>query len=392
MPEIVITGAVRTAVGTFGGSLKDISAVTMGSLVIEEALKRSKVEPSSVDEVIMGHVLQAGLGQNTARQASIQAGIPEEVPALAINQVCGSGMKAVHLAAMSIQTGQASLVVAGGMESMSQAPYLLPKNRWGQRMGDGTVVDSMVKDGLWCAFHDIHMGMTAENIASTYGITREEQDHYAALSQNRTEEAQKKDLFQEEILPISIPRRKKEPLIFEKDEHPRPGATQEALAKLRPAFKKDGTVTAGNASGINDGASALVLTSREYARENGLPILGHIVDMAAVGVDPSIMGVGPIPATRKVLTRQGLSVEDLDLVEANEAFAVQALAVMRDLGLHSTKVNPNGGAIALGHPIGASGARILTTLLYAMKRRGGGRGLATLCVGGGQGLATLVEM
>lgn len=391
MCEVVIVSGVRTAVGTFGGSLKSISPVMMGAQVIEETLKRGRVDPSSVDEVIMGHVLQAGLGQNTARQASMKAGIPHHVPAMTVNQVCGSGMKAVHLACMAIMTNQSQFVVAGGMESMSSSPYLLPHNRWGKRMGDGSVIDSMVKDGLWCAFHDIHMGMTAENIAAQYSITREEQDEYAALSQNRAEEAQREDRFQEEILPLSIPQRKKDPLIFKKDEHPRQGVTKEGLAKLPPAFKKDGTVTAGNASGINDGAAALLLTSKEVATREGLPILATIVDMEAVGVDPAIMGIGPIPATRKILTRQNLGVKDLHLIEANEAFAVQSIAVKRDLDLPLEKLNVNGGAIALGHPIGASGARILITLLYALKGRGGGRGIATLCVGGGQGLATLIE-
>lgn len=391
MREVVIVSAVRTAIGTFGGALKDIGAISLGSLVIKEVLKRGQVHPESVNDVYLGQVLQGGLGQNPARQASVGAGIPYAVPATTINQVCGSGMKAIQLGSMAIATGHAEIVVAGGMENMSQAPYLLPNNRWGMRMGDGKVVDTMIKDGLFCAFHDLHMGLTAEELSEIYSITREEQDAYAAMSQNRTEMAQEQGFFEEEILPLEIPQRKKEPLLFAKDEHPRPNVTKEDLARLGPVFKKDGTVTPGNASGLNDGAAVLLLTSKEKAKTLSLPVLSKIQDFSCIGLEPLQMGMGPLYATRAILKRQDLTLEDIDLIEANEAFAAQSLALAKEFQWDQKKVNVNGGAIALGHPIGASGARILVTLLYAMKRRGAQRGLATLCVGGGQGLATLVE-
>ncbi|QTL97370.1 acetyl-CoA C-acyltransferase [Iocasia frigidifontis] len=390
MKEVVIASAVRTAIGTFGGSLKGIKTVNLGAEVIKEALKRAKVKSSEVDEVIMGNVLQAGLGQNSTRQSAIYAGLPYEVPSMTINKVCGSGLKAVHLAAQAILLGDADIIVAGGMENMSQAGYLLEKARWGERMGDGKLVDLMIKDGLWEAFNDYHMGITAENIAEQWRITREEQDEFAASSQQKAEKAISTGRFKDEIIPLEIPQRKGDPIIFSQDEHPRTGTTVEKLAKLRPAFKKDGTVTAGNASGINDGAAALVVMSAEKAKELGITPLATIKAYATAGVEPEIMGTGPIPATQKALQKANLKVSDLDLVEANEAFASQSLAVLKELSLDSEKVNVNGGAIALGHPIGASGARILVTLLYEMEKRDSKNGLATLCIGGGQGAAIIV--
>lgn len=391
MKEVAIVSAVRTPVGAFGGALKDISAVKLGSKVIKESLQRAGVEASEVDEVIMGNVLQAGLGQNPARQAALEAGLAEEVPSMTINKVCGSGLKSIHLGWQSIMLGESDVVVAGGMENMSQAPYLLPKGREGYRMGDGKVVDSMINDGLWCACNDYHMGQTAENLSNKYEISREQQDEFAAESQKRAVEAIESGRFDDEILPIEIPQRKGDPVVFDKDEHPRKGTTAEKLGKLRPAFTKDGSVTAGNASGINDGAAAVVLMSLEKAEALGLKPLAVIKANASVGVDPTIMGIGPAYATRKIMEKTGYSLEDIDLIEANEAFAAQSLAVQKELGWTNDKVNVNGGAIAIGHPIGASGTRIFVTLLHEMIRRDAHRGLATLCIGGGQGVATLIE-
>lgn len=391
MKEVVIASAVRTAVGTYGGSFKNVPAVDLGAVVVKEAIKRAGIKADQVDELIFGNVLQAGLGQNVARQVSVHAGIPIEVPSFTVNKVCGSGLKTVELAAQAIAAGEADIVIAGGTENMSQAPYVLNNNRWGQRMGDGKVIDEMIKDGLWDAFNDYHMGITAENVAEKWNLTREEQDEFALRSQLRAEEAIKGGRFKDEIVPVEVPQRKGDPKIVDTDEHPRFGSTIEGMAKLRPAFKKDGTVTAGNASGINDGAAALVVMSKEKAEELGVEPLATIVSYASAGVDPSIMGTGPIPASRKALEKANLTVKDLDLVEANEAFAAQSLAVAKELGLDMEKTNVNGGAIALGHPIGASGARILVTLLYEMAKRDAKHGLATLCIGGGQGTALIVR-
>ncbi len=389
--EAVVVSAVRTAVGTFGGSLKDISPVELGALVISSALEKANLKPEQVDEVIMGSVLQAGHGQNVARQAALKAGLPIAVPCLAINKVCGSGLKSVTLAAAGVVAGDADIVVAGGMENMSAAPYLTAGARWGLRMGDSIMTDSMVKDGLWCAFNDYHMGMTAENVAVKYNIGREEQDQFALQSQQKAQAAIESGRYKDEIVPVEVPQKKGDPLVFAVDEHPRM-ATLEALAKLKPAFKKDGTVTAGNASGINDGAAAVVVMSAKKAKELGIKPLAIVKSYASAGVDPAIMGTGPIPATRKALTIAGWSVSDLQLIEANEAFAVQALAVCQELEFDPSIVNVNGGAIAIGHPIGASGARIFVTLLHEMHKRKNKRGLATLCIGGGQGIACTVEM
>lgn len=392
MREVVIVSAVRTAIGKFGGSLTPLSAPQMGAIVIKEALNRAGVKPELVDEVIMGNVLQAGLGQNPARQAAIFAGMPVEVPAFTVNKVCGSGLKCVELAAQSILAGDNDIVVAGGMESMSNAPFTVPgKARWGLKMGDQKMIDVMIRDGLWDAFNDYHMGITSENVAEKFGVTRKDQDEVAARSQARAIEAIKSGAFKEEIVPVTIKTKKGEK-VFDTDEFPREGTTMEVLAKLRPAFKKGGTVTAGNASGLNDGAAALVLMTAEKAAELGLKPMAKIVSYASAGVDPAIMGIGPIPASRKALAKAGLEVKDLDLVEANEAFAAQTVEVGRELQLDWDKTNVNGGAIALGHPIGASGARILVTLLYALKHRNKKLGLATLCIGGGMGTATVVEM
>lgn len=391
MREAVIVSSVRTAVGKYGGSLAGIPAADMGALVINEALRRAGIEPNQVDEVIMGNVLQAGLGQNPARQAAVKAGIPHEVPAWTLNKVCGSGLKTVGLAAQLISAGEADVIVAGGMENMSAAPYLVEKGRWGYRMGDAKLVDAMIRDGLWCAFNDVHMGITAENIAAKYGITREEQDAFAARSQQRAIAAIDEGRFKEEILPVQLPSKKGDPVNFDTDEFPRRGTTVEVLAKLKPAFKKDGTVTAGNASGINDAAAAVVVMSAEKAVELGVKPLFTVRSTASAGVDPAYMGLGPIPASKKALAKAGLTIADIDLIEANEAFAAQALAVVRELDMPANITNVNGGAIAIGHPIGCSGTRILVSLLHEMKRRGSKYGLATLCIGGGQGTALVVE-
>ena len=391
MREVVIVSAVRTPVGKFGGALADLAAVDLGSLVIKEALKRAEIQPQLVDEVIFGNVLQAGLGQNPARQAAVKGGIPVEASAFTVNKVCGSALKCVELAAQAIIAGDAEVVVAGGMESMSNAPYVTSaKARWGLRMGDAQLTDVMVKDGLWCAFNDYHMGITAENVAEEFGVTRQVQDQTAYGSHAKAVEAIESGAFKSEILPITIKSKKGETVV-DTDEGPRKGLTLESLATLKPAFKKDGTVTAGNASSINDGAAALVIMSADKAKELGIKPLAKIVSYASAGVDPSIMGVGPVPATRKALSKANLEIKDLDLIEANEAFAAQWCAVGEQLGLDPEKINVNGGAIALGHPIGASGARILVTLLYAMQARKLKRGLATLCIGGGQGTAIIIE-
>lgn len=390
MREVVIASAVRTAVGKFGGTLKDVPAAELGAVVIKEALTRANIKPESVDEVIMGNVIQAGLGQNVARQALVKAGLPEEVPGFTLNKVCGSGLRAVSLAAQMIKAGDADIIVAGGMENMSAAPYVMPGARWGQRMGDGKIVDTMVYDALTDAFEGYHMGVTAENIAERWGITREMQDEFAAASQQKAEAAMVAGKFKDEIVPVIIKSRKGD-VVFEKDEFPRYGTTAESLGKLKPAFRKEGTVTAGNASGINDGAAAIVVMSAEKAEELGIKPMAKIVSYGSKGLDPGIMGYGPFHATKKALEASGLTMEDIDLVEANEAFAAQSLAVAKDLGFDMEKVNVNGGAIAIGHPVGASGARILTTLLYEMEKRDAKRGLATLCIGGGMGTALIIE-
>jgi len=391
MKEVVIVSAVRTPIGSFLGSLAQIPAVDLGALVIKESLARINLDPRRVDEVIMGNVLQAGLGQNPARQAAMKAGIPQEIPSYTVNKVCGSGLKTVGLAYQAIVAGDADIVVAGGMESMSQAPYVLSKARSGYRMGHDTLVDSMIKDGLWCAFTDVHMGITAENVAAKYGITREEQDRFALLSQERAIKAIDEGKFKDEIVSVVIPQKKGEPVVFDTDEFPKRGTTLEKLAALKPAFKKDGTVTAGNASGLNDGAAAVVVMSAEKAQELNLKPLAVIRGFGSAGVDPAYMGLGPIPASQKALKKANLTIADLGLIEANEAFAAQALAVVKELELNPEITNVNGGAIALGHPIGASGNRILVTLLYEMQKRNVKYGLATLCIGGGQGAALVVE-
>ena len=392
MREVVIASAVRTAIGKFGGSLLPLSAPELGAIVIKEALKRANVPGEKVDEVIFGNVLQAGLGQNPARQASIKAGLPIEVPAFTVNKVCGSGLKCVELAAQSILAGDNDIVVAGGMESMSNAPFVTSgKARWGLRMGDSKLVDVMIKDGLWDAFNNYHMGITSENVAEKFGVTREDQDEVSARSQQRAIAAIKSGAFKDEIVPVTIKTKKGE-TVFDTDEFPREGTTTEILAKLRPAFKQGGTVTAGNASGLNDGAAALVIMSAEKAQELGIKPMAKILSYASAGVDPAIMGIGPIHASRKALSQAGLEVKDLDLIEAHEAFAAQFVEVGRELNFDPDKVNVNGGAIALGHPIGASGARILVTLLYALKNRDKKLGLATLCIGGGMGTSAVVEM
>jgi len=391
MRRVVIASAVRTAIGTFGGALAGVSAPDLGAVVIREALRRANVAPAQVDEVLMGIILQAGLGQGPARNASVKAGIPVTVPATTINKLCGSGLKAVTLAAQAISNGDAEIVVAGGMENMSAAPYLLPTARFGARMGNTPLVDGMIYDALTDVFNQYHMGITAENVAEKYGISRQEQDEFAAASQQKAAAAQAAGRFADEIVPVVIPQKKGEPLVFNQDEFIRPGTTVEKLALLKPAFKKDGTVTAGNASGINDGAAALVLMSEEAARSCGIRPLATLVSFASAGVDPAIMGIGPVDASRKALAKAGLTLDDIDLIEANEAFAAQSLAVGKELGWDPARVNVNGGAIALGHPVGASGARILVTLLYEMARRDVKRGLATLCIGGGMGIAAIVE-
>ncbi|WP_315070799.1 acetyl-CoA C-acetyltransferase [uncultured Clostridium sp.] len=391
MKDVVIVSAVRTALGSFGGALKDVSAVDLGALVIKEAVNRAGVKPELIEEVIMGNVIQAGLGQNTARQSTIKAGLPQEVSAMTINKVCGSGLRAVSLAAQMIKAGDADVIVAGGMENMSAAPYALKSARWGQRMGDGKMVDTMISDALFDAFNNYHMGVTAENIAKEWGLTREEQDAFAAASQQKAEAAIKSGRFKDEIVPVVIPQRKGDPKVFDTDEFPRFGTTAETLAKLKPAFIKEGTVTAGNASGINDGAAAFVVMSAEKAEELGIKPMAKIVSYGSKGLDPAIMGYGPFHATKKALEKANLTIEDLDLIEANEAFAAQSLAVAKDLKFDMSKVNVNGGAIALGHPVGASGARILVTLLHEMEKRDAKKGLATLCIGGGMGTALIVE-
>ena len=389
--KVVIVAAARTAIGTFGGSLASISAPKLGATVIKALLEKTGITPDSIDEVILGQVLTAGSGQNPARQAAIYAGLPETVPAMTINKVCGSGLKAIHLAAQAIKCGDASIVIAGGQENMNQAPHVLPQSRTGTRMGDWKLLDTMVVDGLWDAFNDYHMGTTAENIAKKFNISRKEQDEFAARSQQKTEAAQSKGLFADEIVPVFIPQRKSDLIKFDKDEFPRAGVTAESLAKLSPAFDKAGTVTAANASGLNDGAAMVILMSESKAKELGLQPLATIKAYASAGVNPEIMGTGPIPATKLCLNKAGWTINDLDLIEANEAFAAQAISVNRELGWDTNKVNVNGGAIALGHPIGASGCRILVTLLHEMKRRKASKGLATLCIGGGQGVALAVE-
>jgi acetyl-CoA C-acetyltransferase len=388
--DVVILSACRTAIGTFGGVFKDVSAIELGTTAVREAVRRAAVRPDQVDEVILGCVLQAGLGMNPARQAAIKAGLPDSVPATAVNKVCGSGLKAVMLAAQAITAGDAEVIVAGGTENMSRAPYLLPGARWGERLGNGKAVDHMIHEGLTDAFHDIHMGVTAENLVERYGISREDQDAFAAESQRRAEAAIKAGAFKDEIVPVVVSGKKGETRI-DTDEHPRPGTTAESLARLKPAFKKDGSVTAGNASGINDGAAALVVASAERARRLGLSPMARIVAYASAAVDPKVMGIGPVPAVRKALEKASLAAEAIDLFELNEAFAAQSLAVLRELKLDAHKVNVNGGAIALGHPIGASGARILVTLLHALRVHGKRYGVAGLCIGGGQGVAMLVE-
>ncbi|KES14002.1 Acetyl-CoA acetyltransferase [Snodgrassella alvi SCGC AB-598-P14] len=391
MTKTVIVSAARTAIGSFNGSLASVSAINLGKVVIDEALKRAALDAGAVNEVIMGNVLQAGLGQNPARQAALNAGIPSSVPAFTVNKVCGSGLKSIVLATQSILTGDNDIVVAGGMENMSQAPYLLgSKARWGLKMGNAELYDTMVNDGLTCATNHYHMGITAENIAEQYSISREEQDELALRSQKLATEANNKGDFEAEIVPVTISSRKGD-IIFKQDEYPKADSTAEGLAKLRPAFKKDGTVTAGNSSGINDGAAALVLMSETRAKELGLKPLAYIRSYASGGVDPSIMGMGPVPATRLALQKAALQLSDIDLIEANEAFAAQFLSVGRELNFDMDKTNIHGGAIALGHPIGASGARILVTLLYSMLHRDKQLGLATLCIGGGQGTAVILE-
>lgn len=391
MREVVIVGAARTPIGSYGGSLASLSAIDLGVIAAKEAIKRAGIKPEDIDEVILGNVLSAGIGQNPARQVALGAGLPDTTPATTINKVCGSGLRSVSMAAQFIMLGDADIILAGGTESMSNAPYLLPSARWGQRMGDGKIVDYMVHDGLTDIFNNYHMGITAENIAEQWSLTREEQDNFALESQLRAEKAQKEGKFKDEIVPVEVPQRKGDPIVISEDEYPKHGTTIEKLTKLRPAFKKDGTVTAGNASGINDGAAILVVMSKEKADQLGLKPLATIKSYASAGVDPKIMGYGPVPATRKALERAKLTVEDLDLIEANEAFASQSLSVVKDLGLNPEKVNVNGGAIALGHPIGASGARILVTLIHEMIKRDSKTGLATLCIGGGQGTALIVS-
>lgn len=388
--KIVLAGACRTAIGTMGGSLSTTPAAELGAIVIKEALKRAGVAPDAVDQVYMGCVIQAGLGQNVARQASIKAGLPIEVPAVTMNVVCGSGLNCVNQAAQMILAGEADVVVAGGMENMSMAPYAIPQGRYGYRMGNATMVDTMVNDALTDAFNQYHMGITAENICEQWGLTREELDEFAAWSQQKAVAAQEAGRFDDEIVPVEV-KKKKETIIFNKDEGPRPGTTKESIAKLRPAFKKDGIVTAANSSGINDGAAAVIVMSEEKAKELGVTPMATWVAGALAGVDPTIMGIGPVAATKKVMAKTGMTIDDFDLIEANEAFAAQSVAVGRDLGINMDKLNVNGGAIALGHPVGASGCRILVTLLHEMVKRDAKKGLATLCIGGGMGCATIVE-
>ncbi|MFC3285579.1 acetyl-CoA C-acetyltransferase [Litchfieldella rifensis] len=391
MQDVVIVAARRTAIGTFGGSLAGIPASDLGALVIKDILAQTGVAADQVDEVLLGQVLTAGVGQNPARQAAIKAGLPSAVPAMTINKVCGSGLKALHLGTQAIRCGDAELILAGGQENMSLAPHVLPNSRTGQRMGDWKALDSMVHDGLWDAFNDYHMGVTAENLAEKYGIDREEMDAFAAASQQKASAAIEAGKFKSQIVPVEVPQRKGDPLVFDTDEGPRAGVTAEKLGDMRPAFKKDGTITAGNASSINDGAAVVMLCSEAKAKELGLTPLARIKAYSNAGVDPSIMGIGPAPATRRCLEKAGWSLADLDLVEANEAFAAQALAVNKELGWDTDKINVNGGAIALGHPIGASGCRVLVSLVHEMIARDAKKGLATLCIGGGQGVALAIE-
>ena len=390
MREVVIVSACRTPIGSFGGTLKNVSAADLGAITVKEAVKRAGIAPEMVDEVVYGNVLQAGLGQNVARQVSIKAGLPVETTAVTINIVCGSGLKTVAMAAQAIKSGDADIIVAGGTESMSMAPYVIPSARWGARMNNGKIVDAMVNDGLWDAFNQYHMGITAENVVEQWGLTREQQDEFAVRSQNLAEAAIKAGKFKDEIVPVVIPNKKGD-IIFDTDEYPKFGATLEKMAKLKPAFKKDGTVTAANASGINDGATALVVMAKDKAEELGLTWLCEVVSYATGGVDPSIMGVGPIVSCTKAMNKAGMTIDDIDLIEANEAFAAQSLAVARDLKFDINKVNVNGGAIALGHPIGCSGARILVTLIYEMMKRDAKTGMATLCIGGGQGQTLIIK-
>ncbi len=391
MREVVIVSAARTPIGSFGGSLKNVPASTLGATAVKAALERAGITGDMVDEVLMGSVLQGGLGQNIARQISIEAGIPIEVPSMSINKVCGSGLRVIGMAASMIKAGDADIIVAGGAESMSGSGYVAPKMRWGARMGDTQMIDMMVHDGLTDAFNHYHMGITAENICEQWNLTREELDAFAASSQNKAEAALAAGKFKDEIVPVEIPQRKGDPIIFDTDEYPKAGATVEGMAKLRPAFKKDGMVTAGNASGINDSGAAVVVMSKEKADELGLKPLCKVAGYASAGVDPKIMGIGPVPASNKALEKAGWKIEDLDLIEANEAFAAQSVAVAKDLGFNMDIVNVNGGAIALGHPIGASGCRILISLIFEMQKRDAKKGLATLCIGGGQGTTLLVE-
>lgn len=391
MREVVIASAVRTAIGTFGGALKDVPAADLGAIVIKEAVNRAAIKPELVNEVVMGNVIQAGLGQNVARQAAVKAGLPIEIPAMTLNMVCGSGLRSVALAAQMIKAGDCDVVVAGGMENMSRAPYALETTRWGQRMGDGKLVDTMIKDALSDAFNNYHMGVTAENIVKEWGLTREELDEFSLNSQLKAEKAIKEGKFKDEIVPVMVPQRKGEPKVFDTDEGPRFGSTMEGLARLKPCFIKDGKVTAGNSSGINDGAAAFVVMSAEKAAELGVTPLATIVSYGHKGLDPAIMGYGPFHATKAAMENANLTVEDMDLIEANEAFAAQSIAVAKDLHFDMSKVNVNGGAVALGHPVGASGARILVTLLHEMQRRDAKKGLATLCIGGGMGTAMIVE-
>lgn len=392
MREVVVVAAQRTPLGAFGGAFKDVSAVELGKIAVQGALNSINLDPKEVDELIFGNVLSAGLGQNVARQVGVHAGLPLEVPAFTINKVCGSGLKTVALAAQSIMAGDNDVVVAGGTENMSASAYVLPNSRWGFRMGDNKVVDTMLKDGLVDAFNDIHMGVTAENIVEKFNLTREEQDELAVASQNKAEAAVKSGRFKDEIVPVPVPQRKGDAILVEDDEYPRYGSTMETMGKLRPAFKRDGgSVTAGNASGLNDGAAAVILMSKEKAEALGLKPLATIRSYASAGVDPKIMGTGPIPATQKALEKANLTIDDMDLIEANEAFAAQALCVLRGIDADMEKVNVNGGAIAIGHPVGASGARIFVTLLHEMQKRESKYGLATLCIGGGQGISMIVE-
>ena len=392
MRDVIIASIVRTPVGSFGGTLKDVPAIKLGALVIKEALKRAGIEPGQVENVVMGNVLQAAQGQNVARQILIHAGIPQEIPAMTINKVCASGLRSVSLAAQMIKAGDADIIVAGGTENMSAAPYALMKARWGYRMGESNIVDVMIKDGLWDAFNDYHMGITAENVAEQWKLTRKDVDEFAVASQQKAEAAIKSGRFKDEIVGVEIAGKKGDAVVFDTDEFPRYGATFEAMGKLKPAFKKDGIVTAGNASGINDGAGAVVVMSADMAKKLGVKPLARIASYASAGVDPKLMGTGPIPSSKKALEKAGWKPADLDLIEANEAFATQAIVVNREMGWDTSKVNVNGGAIAIGHPIGASGTRILTTLVHEMLKRKAKKGIATLCIGGGMGHAIAIEM